>query len=146
MDVPISGACDSRFHGVRDEFERNFSERGEVGAGVCVIVQGRVVVDLIGGWTERGRTQQWQPDSLVNFYSVGKAFVALLALRLVDEGLIDLDHPVASVWPEFAVGGKDEITLRQALCHRARGAGDPAAAEQRRSLGVGSDGRGARGL
>jgi CubicO group peptidase (beta-lactamase class C family) len=45
--------------------------------------------------------------------------VALLALRLVDAGLIDLDDPIASVWPEFAAGGKGAATLRQALCHQA---------------------------
>ena len=61
----------------------------------------------------------WQPDTIVNFYSVGKAIVALLALQLVDAGLIGLDDPIASVWPEFGVGGKEAATLRHALCHRA---------------------------
>ncbi len=55
----------------------------------------------------------------MDFYSVGKAFVALLALRLVDRGLIGVDDPVVSAWPEFGEGGKDAVTLRQALCHRA---------------------------
>jgi CubicO group peptidase (beta-lactamase class C family) len=119
VDIPISGTCDSRFQGVRDEFVRNFSERGEIGAGVCVLIDGRPAVDLVGGWTDGRRTKPWQPDSLVNFYSVGKAFVALLALRLVDQGLIGLDDPVVSVWPEFAGAGKDVVTVRQALCHRA---------------------------
>ena len=49
MDVPISGRCDSRFTGVAEEFARNFLDRGEVGAGVCVMVDHRVVVDLVGG-------------------------------------------------------------------------------------------------
>jgi CubicO group peptidase (beta-lactamase class C family) len=119
VDAPISGACDARFARVRDEFERNFSERGEVGAGVCVLIEGRAVVDLVGGWTDSRRSRPWQPDTLVNFYSVGKALVGLLALRLVDQGLIGLDDPVASVWPEFAHGDKGMATLRHALCHRA---------------------------
>ena len=119
MDAPISGSCDVRFRGVRDEFVRNFSERGEVGAGVCVLVDGRTAVDLVGGWTDSQRTTPWSPDTLVDFYSVGKAFVALLALRLADRGLIGLDDPVVSAWPEFGAGGKDGVTLRQALCHRA---------------------------
>ena len=119
MEAPISGTCDPRFGGVRDEFVRNFSERGEVGAGVCVLVDGHTTVDLVGGWADRQRSVPWTPDTLVNFYSVGKAIVALLALLLVDQGLIGLDDPVASVWPEFGAGGKDLVTLRQALCHRA---------------------------
>jgi CubicO group peptidase (beta-lactamase class C family) len=119
VDAPISGTCDSRFRSVGDEFVRNFSDRGEVGAGVCVIVDGRTTVDLVGGWADRQRTTPWRPETLVNFYSVGKAIIALLALRLVDRGLLGLDEPVVSVWPEFAEGGKDAVTLRQALCHRA---------------------------
>ena len=106
MDVPVGGTCDSRFLGVRDEFVRNFTERGEVGAGVCALIDGRIAVDLVGGWTDDRRTRPWQPDSLVNFYSVGKAFVALLALRLVDQGLIGLDDPVVSVWPESCAPAK----------------------------------------
>ena len=38
-----------RFARVREEFERNFAERGEVGASVCVTVDGETVVDLWGG-------------------------------------------------------------------------------------------------
>ena len=119
MDAPVAGRCDPRFASVKDEFARNFAERGEVGAAVCVIVDGATVVDLAGGWRDEGRTEPWQPDTLVDFYSVGKAFLAVLALQLVDAGLIGLDDPVASVWPEFAAGGKEAATLRHALCHRA---------------------------
>jgi CubicO group peptidase (beta-lactamase class C family) len=119
MESPIGGWCDNAFAGVREAFAANFDERGEVGAAVSVIVDGEVVVDLFGGWTNASRSRPWQSDTLVNFYSVGKAVVALLALQLVDCGLISLDDPIASVWPEFAVGGKESATLRHALCHRA---------------------------
>jgi CubicO group peptidase (beta-lactamase class C family) len=115
----LEGTCDHRFNSVRQEFARNFAERGEVGAGVCVLIDGRVVVDLVGGWADESRRRPWKPDTLVDFYSVGKALVALLVLQLVDAGLIGLDDPIDSVWPEFGVGGKDKATLRQALCHRA---------------------------
>ncbi len=119
MDVPVSGRCDPAFESVRRQFQANFTERGEVGAGVCVIADGEVVVDLVGGWADEGRTRPWQPDTIVNFYSVGKPIVATLALQLVDDGLIGLDDPVADIWPEFATGGKHGATLRQALCHQA---------------------------
>ncbi len=119
MDAPISGTCDARFDAVREEFALNFAERGEVGAGVCVIIDRRVVVDLVGGWADEAQQRPWQPDTLVDVYSVGKPLVALLALQLVDAGLIGLDDPIVSVWPEFGAGGKGTATLRQALCHRA---------------------------
>ena len=119
-DVPIAGRCDPRFDEVREQFARNFVERGEVGAGLCVLVDGEPVIDLVGGWADADRTRLWRTDTLVDVYSVGKAVVALLALQLVDEGRIALDDPVASVWPEFAAGGKESATIRHALCHRAR--------------------------
>jgi CubicO group peptidase (beta-lactamase class C family) len=104
---------------VRDAFAANFAERGEVGAAVCVIVDGRTVVDLVGGWADDQGRRAWQPDTMVNYYSVGKAFVALLALQLVDAGVIGLDDPITSVWPEFGAAGKASATVRHALCHRA---------------------------
>ena len=119
MDVPVSGHCDARFRSVREEFSRNFAERGEVGAAVCIVVDGTTVVDLVGGWSDPATRTAWRHDTLVDFYSVGKPFVALLALQLVDAGLLGLDDPVANVWPEFAAEGKEGATLRHALCHRA---------------------------
>ena len=119
MAAPIAGACDPRFTAVRDAFAANFAERGEVGAGVCVMVHGEVVVDLVGGWADEAHTRPWRSDTIVDFYSVGKAIVALLALQLVDAGAVGLDDPISSVWPEFAAGGKAAATVRQALCHRA---------------------------
>jgi CubicO group peptidase (beta-lactamase class C family) len=118
-EVPVSGDCDEQFAPVREEFVRNFVERGEVGAGVTVLVGGEVVLDLAGGWADGGRTVPWRHDTLVDVYSVGKAVVAVLVLQLVDQGVLGLDDPVASVWPEFAAEGKGAATVRHALCHRA---------------------------
>lgn len=119
MTVPVSGSCDPAFTPVKEAFAENFADRGEVGAGVCVIAEGEIVVDLVGGWCDEGRRRPWRPDTLVNFYSVGKAFTGLLALQLVDAGLLGLDEPITSVWPEFGSGGKETATVRHALCHRA---------------------------
>ncbi|MDQ1360129.1 MAG: hypothetical protein QOJ44_506 [Acidimicrobiaceae bacterium] len=104
---------------MREAFAANFAEQGEVGGAVCVIVDGDVVVDLVGGWADGAGRRAWEPTTLVDFYSVGKAVVGLLALQLVDAGLIGLDSPIASVWPEFAHGGKEAATVRHALSHQA---------------------------
>ena len=45
----VRGSCDQRFSAVQEAFERNLAERGEVGASVCVAVDGETVVDLWGG-------------------------------------------------------------------------------------------------
>ncbi len=90
-----------------------------MGAAVHVIVAGEVVVDLVGGWTAEDATRPWRHDTIVDVYSVGKAILSLLALQLVDEGRLDLDQPVAEVWPEFRSGGKGAATVTHALTHRA---------------------------
>jgi CubicO group peptidase (beta-lactamase class C family) len=117
--MPISGMCAPRLDAVRRAFAANFAERGEVGAAVCVIVGGEVVVDLAGGWADEARTRPWTADTLVDIYSAGKPLVSTLALQPVDRGDLTLDTPVAAVWPEFARGGKGGATLRHALSHRA---------------------------
>ena len=84
-----------------------------------MVVDGRSVVDLWCGWTDAGRTHPWQRETVVNAFSVGKAFAALSLLMLVSRGAAGLEDRVARHWPEFALSGKEDITLRQLLSHRA---------------------------
>ncbi len=117
-DAVIGGRCDRRFAGVREAFAANFAERGEAGAAVCLAVHGTVVADLWGGRAgEPGLP--WQRDTLVNVFSVGKGLVAACAARLIGEGRLDADAPVARYWPEFGAAGKAAVTLRQLLSHQA---------------------------
>jgi CubicO group peptidase (beta-lactamase class C family) len=115
----VSGDCDSRFEAVRAACVENFAEGEEIGAAVCVWVEGVCVVDLWGGHTDAARTRPWKRDTLVNAYSVGKGILAILVATLVERGAIALDDPVATVWPEFAAGGKSALRIRELLAHRA---------------------------
>jgi CubicO group peptidase (beta-lactamase class C family) len=117
--IKIHGHCDERFAPVRVEFERNFAERGDIGAAVAITIDGESVVDLWAGWLDEDRTRPWERDALINIYSVGKAMTAIAVLRLVDEGKVDLDAPVATYWPEFAQAGKADLPVRYLLTHQA---------------------------
>ncbi|MER5984023.1 serine hydrolase domain-containing protein [Streptomyces sp. NPDC001787] len=119
----IQGHCDERFAAVREAFERNFTERGELGAAVTVLVDGAPVADLWGGWADAAGTRRWERDTLVNVWSTGKGPMALCAHLLADRGLLDLDAPVAVYWPEFAAAGKGSVLVRHLLSHRAGLAG-----------------------
>ncbi|MEU2110961.1 serine hydrolase domain-containing protein [Streptomyces sp. NPDC019507] len=119
----IEGHCDARFAAVRTAFEENFGARGELGAAVAVRVGGRTVVDLWGGWADPARTRPWERDTVVNVWSTTKGPVALCAHLLADRGLLDLDAPVASYWPEFAAAGKESVLVRHLLSHRSGLAG-----------------------
>jgi CubicO group peptidase (beta-lactamase class C family) len=117
--VEIRGHCDARFSGVRDVFEAAFQRGDELGASVCVTLEGETVVDLFGGHADEARTLPWQRDSLVNLFSTTKGMTALCALRLVEEGRLDVDTPVSHYWPEFAAGGKADLPVRYLLSHRS---------------------------
>lgn len=108
----IEGTVDGRFEGLREAFAANFEEHGERGGALCVRIDGRVVVDLWGG-------QGWQPDSLVNVFSVGKGVTAIVMARLAGRGLIDVAKPVARYWPEFGAAQKDTCTVAELLSHQA---------------------------
>lgn len=122
----IDGWCDPRFDEVRREFERNFADRGDVGAAVALVHRGELVVDLWGGHTDETRGTEWQRDSIVNVWSVTKTMTALVMLLLIDRGEIDPDAPVATYWPEFASHGKANVLVRHIMSHTA---GLPAWAE-----------------
>ncbi|MFD4554961.1 serine hydrolase domain-containing protein [Streptomyces sp. NPDC058469] len=119
----VDGHCDPRFTAVRTAFEQNFRDRDELGAALTVTVGGETVVDLWGGWADAARTRPWERDTLVNVWSTTKGPVALCAHILADRGLLDLDAPVATYWPEFAAAGKQNILVRHLLSHRAGLAG-----------------------
>jgi CubicO group peptidase (beta-lactamase class C family) len=117
--LKIEGTCDARFTRVRDTFAQNFATFGETGAAVALYVDGHPVVDIWAGHADAARTQPLAHDALVNVYSTTKGITAICAHRLVEQGRLDLDAPVAKYWPEFAQAGKGTLPVRHLLSHRA---------------------------
>lgn len=113
------GTCDSRFDEVRREFERNFAERGEVGASVHLTIEGKTVVDLWGGLADPAGGRPWDKDTVVVVWSSTKGATSLCAHMLLERGELDLNAPVAKYWPEFAQNGKENIPVRMLLNHQA---------------------------
>ena len=115
----IEGSCDPRFERVRDAFERNFTERGDVGASFAATLEGECVVDIWGGHQDPGRTRPWTEDTIVNVFSTTKTMTFIAALMLADRGQLNLDAPVADYWPEFAANGKEGVLVKHLLAHSA---------------------------
>ena len=119
-DIPeIHGTCATGFEPIRDAFERNFRDHGEVGAAFALVLDGETVADLWAGWADRERTRTWRRDTLVNVYSTTKGMTALCAHILADQGRLDLDAPVTEYWPEFGGVGKSAMPVRHLLTHQA---------------------------
>ncbi|MBT7369220.1 MAG: beta-lactamase family protein [Gammaproteobacteria bacterium] len=115
----IHGFCDEKFQPVLDEFTRNFLEREEQGASVSLNVEGETVVDLWGGRLHPRQGGDWQEDTISVVHSVTKAAVSLCAHLLIADGKLDLHAKVARYWPEFAVAGKEDVTVAMMLNHSA---------------------------
>ena len=60
-------------------------------------------------------------DSVYRVGSVSKLFTDLALMQLVEQGLVDLDAPVATYLPDFTPGNRfgTPITLRQMMSHRS---------------------------
>jgi len=117
--IEIHGFANKGFEQVRETFENNFKNLGDLGASFCVTRNGETVVDLWGGYADAAKTRPWVKDTIVNVYSTTKTMTALTALILADRGLIDFKAPVAKYWPEFAANGKGAITVAQLMSHSA---------------------------
>lgn len=114
----IRGTVEAGYEPVREAFERNFVENGDIGAGFCLYVDGAKVVDLTGGVRDTDGTA-YDDTTLQLVFSSTKGVTATCAHLLAQRGELDLDAPVADYWPEFSTAGKADIPVRWLLSHQA---------------------------
>ena len=111
----VQGFTDGRFGAVRECFADIVRAQPGTGAGFAAWCDGRLVADLWGGYADAKRRRPWQADSIVQPYSVSKPFAAVCALRLVQQGRLDLDTSVQRYWRGF----RAPATVRHILSHQA---------------------------
>jgi CubicO group peptidase (beta-lactamase class C family) len=115
----VTGTVAPGYERLRDEFaEVVASQSPPTGAAFAAAVDGRVVADLWGGAVNAAGSP-WQEDTLCVLLSGTKGIVATALLVLVDEGRMLLSDRVCDHWPEFADGGKSDITVAQLGAHAA---------------------------
>ena len=115
----IDGFVATGFEEVRAQFERNFTERGEIGAAVAAYWRREKVVDLWGGRRTPDGDDPWNADTMVVVMSTTKGLSAMTLALANARGWLDYDAPVVRYWPEFAQNGKAGVTVRQLLGHEA---------------------------
>jgi CubicO group peptidase (beta-lactamase class C family) len=113
----VDGLCKSGFERVAEAFQANFDKKGEIGASVCLTVGGETVVDLWGGVADRKTQAPWTSDTVSIVFSCTKGATAICVHVLASRGKLDIDAPVAELWPEFAQHGKERVTTRMMLDH-----------------------------
>ncbi len=114
----VHGTTAPGFERTRHAFVEGFDGRPDMGAALSVYRGGEKVVDLWGGVKDARTAEPWEEGTAAVIFSVTKGLASVLVARLVEQGLIDYDAPLAQYWPEFGARGKDRLTVREALGHR----------------------------
>lgn len=120
--IAIKGFVAPGFESARAAFAGNFAREGdyqEVGAAFAAFHRGTCVVDLWGGSMDRAKTKPWTRDTLINVWSSTKGIVATAVAICVERGLFRYEDKVSALWPEFAAGGKADITVAHVMSHQA---------------------------
>ncbi|MFI6225174.1 serine hydrolase domain-containing protein [Nocardia salmonicida] len=111
--IEIHGTVADGYEQVRAEFAAVVAEEnGESGAQLAAYVRGRQVVNLWAGPEVTGTT-------LTGLHSTSKGAAGLVMALLIQDGVLDIDRPVAHYWPRFAAAGKEQITVRDVMVHRS---------------------------
>ena len=95
--MDVSGLAEPGFERLRDAFAHNFTAHGDIGAACCVYLRGRPVVDIWGGIADPVSAAPWRRDTVQLVFSAAKGPTAICIHRLAEQGLLDLDAPVARV-------------------------------------------------
>jgi CubicO group peptidase (beta-lactamase class C family) len=115
--TPIEGTVAAGFEPLADVFADTMARSHGRGAGLHIRVDGRPVVDLWSGWARSD--EEWVADTPSVIFSCTKGLVSILIGELVRDGVLNLDERVSTYWPEFTGHGKENLTVRQMLAHRA---------------------------
>ena len=86
-------------------------------ASVAIFQDGGELLSYLSADSGSGVTPE--PPPLFRAFSSGKPVAAATVWRLLDAGVLEIDAPVATYWPEFAQRGKSKVTLRHVLTHTA---------------------------
>lgn len=113
----IQGYLDPRFSSLRGLFQCFLDSGEELGASICVNIDGENVVDIWGGSIDADQDSPWEKNTVSNVFSTTKPISALICLVLSSRKQLDLDEAVCTYWPEFGGNGKGAITIRQIISH-----------------------------
>ncbi|MDG2305684.1 MAG: serine hydrolase [Candidatus Binatia bacterium] len=114
----LQGTIHPDFSDVATTMRRILPSKGPGGAAVCVYHKGEKVVDVWGGTRDK-EGSPWEEDTISISFSTTKGVASTLLHIYADRGLIDYDKPVREYWPEFGQAGKENLTVRQLMCHEA---------------------------
>lgn len=101
---------------VLEVFERNFRDRGELGASISIWWDGAELLSEGHGWCGREKLRPWTDKTLVPVYSATKVPAAAALLMALESRGLSADTPVREVWPTFPLAGASFSHLLSHQC------------------------------
>lgn len=112
--------------GLEEHLRQSIERHGVPGAAIGVFHDGQVI-DAAAGVVNLNTGVETTTDTVFQIGSQGKTWTAVVAMGLVDEGVLDLDAPVRNYLPDFRVADDEvsrSVTLRHLLTHTSGIDGD----------------------
>ncbi|KAH9306762.1 hypothetical protein KI387_011166, partial [Taxus chinensis] len=115
-DTPVHSEVETRLRQLLLELGR---QQYIIGIQICAYKDGKVIIDTAAGTLGKYDPRPVQPDSLFSVFSATKGVTAGLVHWMADKGELSLVDSVSSLWPEFAINGKEACKVVHVLNHTA---------------------------
>ncbi|CAG8443792.1 23679_t:CDS:2 [Dentiscutata erythropus] len=115
LNMTVQGDVSPEFIDVKKAFVKIFESGEEVGSSLVAYYNGKLVVELYGGYADLETKREYDKDTLQIVYSSSKVMVYIY----IDRGLLNYNEKISKYWPEFAQGNKENVTLLDLVNHRA---------------------------
>jgi CubicO group peptidase (beta-lactamase class C family) len=116
-----AGIDAAKLQDVKDFLDRELQAGSFPGAAVVASWKGKTVLEHFTGTYHNllGEDKPYRSGVMSLFFSFSKGISATVVMMAHQDGLIDIDEPVAKALPEFAAKGKEKVTIRHILSHSA---------------------------
>ena len=104
---------------MKELFNELHSTDREIGSSFAVYKNGKPIIDIWGGYSDKDRQNKWEKDTLATVWSTTKGVAAITLAYAYEKGLFDYEEKVSKYWPEFGCNGKEDITVGMLLSHQA---------------------------
>ncbi|KAJ3121725.1 hypothetical protein HK100_012261, partial [Physocladia obscura] len=113
----VEGFTTAEFESLRKVLKNHYDQGNDLGSQVAVYVDGELVADLAGGYTDKTYKTPYNTNTLQQVFSSSKFVTSMVFLHLINTNRIKLSDPIVKYWPEFGQGGKEHVTVGLLLQH-----------------------------
>lgn len=86
-----------------DDIIRSYVDSKRFPGAVALVAKGgKIIYETEVGWSDSMQTEPYRKDHIFRMASMTKPFTSVAAMKLYEEGKLDLDDPVSKYIPEFA--------------------------------------------